>query len=173
MRLSYRRVSFSNDELALLKEPAGILIRDNEIEKDKILYHITRPIISIGDATTDRLGMLGIIPDIQIVDGKERRGIREPAGVYYNTELRCNNPAGTITSDAIKVFNNALRAEKPVRIIVDGEEDLLALVALAYAPLNSTILYGQPLQGLVIVKVDIFNKNKFKDLIDKIIKLGE
>ena len=39
-------------------------------------------------------------------------------------------------------------------IVVDGEEDLLALPAIALAPLTSVILYGQPDEGLVIVKVD-------------------
>lgn len=173
MQLSYKRVYFSKEELELLKEPAGILIKDNEIDKEKVLYYINKPIISIGDATTDKLIMLSIIPDIQIVDGKERRSIREPAGMYYNTELRCNNPPSSITYDAIKTFKDALIAKKPVRIIVDGEEDLLALVALVYAPLNSTILYGQPFQGLVILTVNIYNRNKFKNLMDKIIKLED
>jgi uncharacterized protein (UPF0218 family) len=37
-------------------------------------------------------------------------------------------------------------------IIVDGEEDLLALIAISYAPDNSYIVYGQPLEGMVVVK---------------------
>jgi len=35
---------------------------------------------------------------------------------------------------------------------VDGEEDLLTLVAVLHAPENSFIVYGQPREGVVIVK---------------------
>jgi hypothetical protein len=158
----------SNDELEALKKPAGLLIKDNEID-EKIKDHLTNLIISIGDATTDRLLSMNIIPDIQIVDGKERRYTREPAGKYYITQLRCKNPAGSITIDAIKIFKEALDAKKPVRILVEGEEDLFGLIALAYAPKDATILYGQPLEGIVIMKIKI--RDRFKNMVDKIITL--
>ena len=38
-------------------------------------------------------------------------------------------------------------------ILVDGEEDLLALPAIFLAPINSLVLYGQPNQGFVLVKI--------------------
>jgi uncharacterized protein (UPF0218 family) len=36
-------------------------------------------------------------------------------------------------------------------ILVEGEEDLLALPSIVESPDNSLVLYGQPSQGLVVV----------------------
>jgi uncharacterized protein (UPF0218 family) len=43
---------------------------------------------------------------------------------------------------------------------VEGEEDLLTLVAMAVAPLGSFVIYGQPGEGLVVVEVDDAAKNR-------------
>jgi hypothetical protein len=37
--------------------------------------------------------------------------------------------------------------------MIDGEEDLLALVAVLYAPEKSLVVYGQPNEGMVVVEV--------------------
>ncbi len=162
----------SSEELESLKKPLGVLIRDDEISKERLNEYIDEGlIISIGDATTDRLISLDIIPSIQIVDGRERRISRKPAGKYHSTEVRCKNPAGSITYDAVNAFKIALDANKPVRILVDGEEDLFGLIALSFAPINATIFYGQPLEGIVVLKVADNIKDRFKSLIDRIVSL--
>ena len=51
------------------------------------------------------------------------------------------------------LLKEALRQKQRVKIVVDGEEDLLALVALLHAPLNALVVYGQPYEGIVAVKV--------------------
>jgi uncharacterized protein (UPF0218 family) len=38
--------------------------------------------------------------------------------------------------------------------MVTGEEDLITLPLVAYAPIGSIILYGQPSQGIVVVRVE-------------------
>lgn len=38
-------------------------------------------------------------------------------------------------------------------LLVDGEEDLLALPAIVHAPIGGVVYYGQPQQGLVEVMV--------------------
>ncbi len=161
---------FSSEELSILKRPMGILINDSDIGVHTLQCHLSKVsmIVSVGDASTDRLINLGIIPHIQVVDGKERRVNRGYAGDYYVSELRCTNPASNITYEAISTFKEALNAKKPVRILVDGEEDLIALVALAYSPDNTAIVYGQPLEGIVVVIVNEETKNKYKSLISKI-----
>ena len=40
-----------------------------------------------------------------------------------------------------------------MHLVVDGEEDLLVLVAVAFAPLGGLVVYGQPGEGLVVVRV--------------------
>jgi uncharacterized protein (UPF0218 family) len=163
-------MQLSSEELSILKRPMGVLINDSDINLHTLKYHLNNAlmIVSVGDASTDRLINLGIVPHIQIVDGRERRISRRYAGDHYVSELRCTNPAGNITYEAISTFKEALSAKKPVRILVDGEEDLMALVALAYSQDNTAIVYGQPLEGIVIVTVNDETKNKYKDLISKI-----
>jgi uncharacterized protein (UPF0218 family) len=54
----------------------------------------------------------------------------------------------------------------PIRISVNGEEDLLVLPVCVYAPENSVVLYGQPNEGLVIVKITPQIRNKTQTLLD-------
>ncbi|MEM2919607.1 MAG: DUF359 domain-containing protein, partial [Candidatus Nitrosocaldus sp.] len=57
---------------------------------------------------------------------------------------------------------------KPVRVYVDGEEDLLGLVVLRLVQDGSIILYGQPLEGMVLLKVDEESKRRLKHLLSKL-----
>ncbi|GBC74514.1 hypothetical protein HRbin05_00556 [archaeon HR05] len=164
------QVSFSSDELSILKRPLGLLIEDSRVSRD-ILEHLlkdARLVISVGDATTERLIALGFVPDIQIVDGRERRGLRAEIKHMHKSEVRCRNPAGTVSKDAIDAIRKALTLDKPVRVYVDGEEDLLGLVVLKLAPDGSTILYGQPLEGIVLLRVDEEIKSRLKHLLSKL-----
>ncbi|MEM3002134.1 MAG: GTP-dependent dephospho-CoA kinase family protein [Candidatus Nitrosocaldus sp.] len=164
------QVSFSSDELNALKRPLGLLIEDSKVSRD-ILDHLlkdARMVISVGDATTERLIALGFVPDIQIVDGRERRYAREEVKHMHRSEVRCRNPAGTISKDAIDAISKALTLDKPVRVYVDGEEDLLGLVVLRLVQDGSIILYGQPLEGMVLLKVDEESKRRLKHLLSKL-----
>ena len=162
-------MQFSSDELQLLKKPVGILLKNSQVNLDFLSRYLKDElVISVGDATTDKLLELGIVPAIQIVDGKERRVERDFPLENYAKVTKCSNPAGTISMAAVKAFKEALISEKPVRIIVDGEEDLIGAVVLAFAPDNSIMFYGQPFEGLVIVTVDKEARSKLKEVINKI-----
>ncbi|MCG3779568.1 MAG: hypothetical protein JW390_20152 [Nitrosopumilus sp.] len=54
----------------------------------------------------------------------------------------------------------------PVRLIVNGEEDLLVLPVCIHAPENSVVLYGQPNKGLVLVQINTEIRNKAQSLLD-------
>ena len=56
--------------------------------------------------------------------------------------------------------------ESPIRILVTGEEDLLVLPVCIHAPENSVVMYGQPNEGLVIVKINSEIRNKAQSLLD-------
>jgi uncharacterized protein (UPF0218 family) len=45
---------------------------------------------------------------------------------------------------------------------------MLALAVFALAPLDSVVFYGQPLEGLVSVKIDTKIKNKSRNLLNSI-----
>jgi len=146
----------SNDLRDQLKTPLGNLIRDNDPNKENIIKKNSTEsiIITVGDRTTENLLQLGIKPQIQIVDGLEKRSKRVvPTDDKTNTKLFCKNPPGEITTESMKVIQEAFSTEPPVRILVDGEEDLLVIPVCIYAPENSIVMYGQPNEGLVIVTV--------------------
>lgn len=157
-------------DLERLKKPFGKLIADVDISEKRVRASIAsaRKVIAVGDATTERLSSFKIIPDIAVVDGLERRSKRDfPAG-YQAKEMRCANPSGTISRDAIKALRTAIRTEHPVRVIVDGEEDLLALPLFFLAPVSSIVLYGQPLEGMVVVRITAQKKREAKELLEKL-----
>jgi len=88
---------------------------------------------------------------------------------YGRTHLTIKNPPGTITDelwDAIKkVYQNP--QDQPVRIEVDGEEDLASLAAIYLAPRGVTVIYGLPNKGVVVVKATEAHKQKVKEVLDK------
>jgi len=154
----------------LLKRPFGTLVVEKEITKRKIMSMLegVRKIITVGDATTDRLLSFGITPDIAVTDGVERRALRDHPTDYQAIEMLCTNPAGIISDKAIEVLQKALEATSPIRVKVQGEEDLLALPLFAMAPKGSVVLYGQPLEGIVLVNITEEKQNQAKELMNKI-----
>ena len=153
---------------ASLKRPFGVLLKDADATKENIQKNIptNSVIISVGDATTEKLIKYGIIPSLQIVDGLEKRIKRESSVTSVKTSLSCSNPAAEITSDSIDSIKKAFQSPKPVRITVIGEEDLLVLPVCVFAPENSVVLYGQPNEGLVIVKINPQIRNKAQSIMD-------
>jgi hypothetical protein len=91
--------------------------------------------------------------------GKNRREV---------SHMHCSNNPGSISGRAIAVIKDALKGPFPIRIFVCGEEDLLALPLFVMAPDRSVIIYGQPLRGMVIVKINEDIRRTAKDLIYKI-----
>ena len=139
-----------------LKNPLGNLISDNDPNKENIIKKISAEsvIITVGDRTTENMLQLGLKPQVQIIDGLEKRSQRiVPTNDTVNTNLSCKNPPGEITEESIQVIQKAFSCESPVRITVDGEEDLLVIPVCIHAPENSIVMYGQPNEGLVIVQI--------------------
>ncbi|MGA9150098.1 MAG: GTP-dependent dephospho-CoA kinase family protein [Candidatus Nitrosopolaris sp.] len=168
---------FSPENLRILKEPFGLLLEDSNITKRSLYNSVNhaKSVVSVGDATTDRLISYGIVPRVCIVDGRERRAQRKTIGGESDLQdhilqLKCSNPAGTISKRAVQVLRDALKDSNtnPVRVIVDGEEDLLTLPILVLVPLGSVVLYGQPFKGIVIVNVDSKTRKTAKDLMESL-----
>lgn len=172
------RMFLSPENLRALKEPLGLLLEDKDVTRQKLDSFLknAKLIVSVGDATTDRLNRYGIVPRVCVVDGRERREQRKSIGgdsALQNQqvlELKCSNPAGTISRRAVEVLVDAVRYSNinPVRVIVHGEEDLLALPIFLLVPAGSVVLYGQPLKGIVIVEVDSTTRRTAKDLMDSL-----
>lgn len=154
----------------VLKRPFGTLVADQDIAKEKIstMLHGAKKIFTVGDATTARLVSFGITPHIAVVDGLERRSRRGHSINYHAKEMLCTNPAGTISREAVHVLEVALETPPPIIVKVNGEEDMLALPLFILAPKGSAVLYGQPLEGVVVVYITEEKQNQAKDLMNKI-----
>lgn len=151
----------------MLSKPLGLLYTASEIGSEKFVRELMEPpmVITVGDRVTETVGRAGRVPDVQVVDGLENRKARPPPDVHFVRLVKVKNPAGTITEDAINGLKDAFVGSKPVRVAVDGEEDLLAIPAIALAPLSAVLYYGQPGEGMVSVRVGSDTKARNRSIL--------
>ena len=81
-------------------------------------------------------------------------------------EVVVRNPPGEITEEAFDALKDALSSEERVVIRVEGEEDLLVLPAAMLAADGSMIVYGQPLVGLVVMRVTPEARHEVRELLE-------
>lgn len=151
-----------------LKIPLGVLLPESQVNKENIQNHLSENsyVITVGDRTTEKMIHFDLIPSLQIIDGLEKRQQREPPKLEGTTELNVDNPAAQITAQSIEIIKQSFTLKSPVRLLVNGEEDLLVIPVCIFAPEHSVVLYGQPNQGLVIVKITPEIRNKTQRLLE-------
>jgi GTP-dependent dephospho-CoA kinase len=143
-----------------LKNPVGNVIPDTKVTRDALEPFFRKEgfRISVGDRTTERLHELGFSPDLEIVDSLEKRKNR-PIPTLIDGEERkilvAKNPPGEVSADALEKISLCLKlissGSEKLRLEIRGEEDLLALPVIAFYPEGTTIFYGQPNVGMVVV----------------------
>lgn len=134
-------------------------------------------VLAVGDVVSLTLKLLKITPRVFVCDYQTQRGL--PAGrtaqgvnakglvsnesALYEMELgswgelafTVRNPAASITRQAWDAIRLGLEhPEGPVRVHVEGEEDLLGIPCFLEAPDGAVVLYGMPNKGVVVVTVD-------------------
>lgn len=119
----------------------------------KLVGQKTPKLISVGDVVSHNLHEHNLHPQLSIIDNKFLRDQVMPENEAAENSIHVKNPMGTITKEAVNAVKDALAKNEHVHIVVDGEEDLLVLIAVLYAPENSLVVYGQPHLGIVAVKV--------------------
>lgn len=151
-----------------LKTPLGILLPIGQDNKENIQKYLSDNsyIITVGDRTTEKMIDFDVIPSLQIIDGFEKRQKREFPKLGNASELIIDNPAAEITLQSIEIIKKAFEMTPPIRLTVNGEEDLLVLPVCIHAPENSVVLYGQPNKGLVLVEINTEIRNKAQTLLD-------
>ena len=151
-----------------LKIPLGILLPIGQDNKENIQKYLSDNsyIITVGDKTTEKMIDFDLIPSLQIIDGLEKRQKREFPKLGNASELTIDNPPAEITLQSIEIIKKAFTMNSPVRLTVNGEEDLLVLPVCIHAPENSVVLYGQPNQGLVLVQITTEIRNKAQTLLN-------
>ncbi|MGQ9552150.1 MAG: GTP-dependent dephospho-CoA kinase family protein, partial [Candidatus Bathycorpusculaceae bacterium] len=148
---------------AKLKKPIGMLIRGSFAETMTRLKYLLKKerapfVISVGDTVSKNLFENQMHPQLSVIDNKRMRRRIQPSRFAVERTIYVKNPQGTITEEAIAAIKEALNGDQKVQIVVDGEEDLLTLVAILYAPENSFVVYGQPFEGIVVVKATLEKK---------------
>lgn len=141
------------------KKPFGKLIEGTADETMAVLKNMIRTekppiIISVGDVVSRNLHAFGMQPQLSVIDNISLRSQKEQAPISHGEKIiAIRNPQGAITEEAIETIKAALIGKEHIHVVVDGEEDLLVITAVQYAPLNAFVVYGQPHIGIVVVKV--------------------
>lgn len=161
------------DYAGLLKAPFGILIKEKEVDEIKINQFVKRAhkIITVGDTTTDRLVGFGHIPDLSVIDNKEKRVIKSKTTEFQvDKKIYCENKPGEINPDVISLIREITSAEfyDKIQVVVKGEEDLVALPLFMYSPDKWAVFYGQPNEGLVVVEINDTVREKARLVFNKV-----
>ncbi|HZY94672.1 MAG TPA: GTP-dependent dephospho-CoA kinase family protein [Candidatus Bathyarchaeia archaeon] len=160
--------------MPILKQPLGQLVLGKATETMVQLANIvrqTRPakITAVGDIVSREMLEAGIPVNLRIVDQKTMRESVSTQPRPSNHTYRARNPAGGITEEATKIIREAMKHDEAL-IVIDGEEDLLAIPAVLESPDHALVVYGQPLQGVVVVATTAIVKARVKALLNRMVK---
>ena len=159
-----------------LKQPLGRLVAGTPAECNRALRQVktsekSQILILVGDTISRNAIQSGITPDVIVVDNREMRG--EAAEFDYGKQrvYRAINEPATINLLAWQAVAEAIEKGDGM-VLVDGEEDLLTLVAILVAPIGATVAYGQPETGIVIVQISAAKKNEIQAFVNEMKKTG-
>jgi GTP-dependent dephospho-CoA kinase len=150
------------------KDPLGPI----ETDAERLVGDVVGPLIAVGDVVTYHFERIGHTPDVAVVDGLTERDAvdSEVARTLEASDARpreAMNPAATLSESMLRTLREALEAAEPTVIDVDGEEDLVALPAIAIAPEGASVVYGQPGEGMVHVRVEEEVRERARDLLKR------
>lgn len=156
-----------------LKTPFGKLYKgQGEACLSKVVKSLGKPprIIAIGDMTTYYLIKAGIVPDMCLVDDITMRlpvdhAVKRGTAHESFKDLAVKNPPGVVTGELMDMIRDNMDSPVPVRIFVDGEEDLAVIPACLYAPIGSVVIYGQPNEGVVAVVVTVEKRKETEAIV--------
>jgi len=156
---------------AMLSRPFGDLVPGANVDLSTILQSVLaneKPskLILVGDHVSRQATSAGIMPDVMIIDNLEKRQRAETYAFPHNRVVTARNQAGKIEHEARLAVGRAVRGEADL-VVIEGEEDLLAIIAIIDAPLGSLVVYGQPNEGVVLVRVTEANKLKAEGIIQQ------
>ncbi|HDD25464.1 MAG TPA: DUF359 domain-containing protein [Acidilobales archaeon] len=140
----------------VIAKPHGLVIIDRHEFVASVLHkfiHKGYEVIAVGDVVTSTCVKHRIKLKLGIVDFKTLRKEAvllklNELSTYFDKILTIVNPAGYLSKEASLRLKELLEDTKSYLVIVDGEEDLLIMPALLYAPNNSLVIYGIPSLGV-------------------------
>ena len=158
-------------DLLRLKEPFGRLLPGTPARTMSQLNQIisqTRPrrVIAVGDVVSRETLVAGIAVNLRIIDHISMRKPTAAFNLKVKKTYRIENPPGVIALHAWETIKQATKEDEAL-IVVEGEEDLLALPCIVESPDNSLVLYGQPSRGLVVVDTNPEVKNEASLILER------
>lgn len=162
-----KTVVISPKQRLKLKKPLGKLYKNDQ--KHQLIPVLKRSVnIAIGDATcsfchNEKIPVRSFIFDQYEQRKKLENSIR--SHLISTDVIETENKKGSIAKNIYSTIIKAYQKHQHLQII--GEEDLLVIPAILALPLGTIIIYGQPNQGLVLVKISIKAKNNIKGIITR------
>lgn len=159
-----------------LASPKGELLRGTAKENAPKLIALFKKkqvgiIVAIGDVVSEALVKHGFEPQIVVTDGQTKRvSIGYDLAFPGYEVVKVKSPPAVISEEAWREIRNICRTLTPetrVHLVVEGEEDLLALPFVLELPLNSAVIYGQPNEGAVVITVTQSKKFLIENLMKK------
>lgn len=158
-----------------LRYPLGTVVAGTDATRDETAAETVRKvqamkaphIITVGDIVYESLGKAGLKPDVAIIDNRNNRKELHTSDHRASAKM---NKAGTLMPGAIAMVKKAFRelgSSRNITITIRGEEDLLALPAILFAPLDTLVIYGQYQKGIVIVKVTEEIKEAVRGMVEQ------
>lgn len=141
------------------------------VDEDTILDEIEGRdfVVTVGDIVTLTLLQLGRVPDLSIVDYKTQReddtAIKQELSGFKQPEVTVKNPQGELTEELWLAIQDGYANPRSLRIVVEGEEDLASLACIALAPYGTTVIYGIPNRGPMVLHVDQALKRRVEELL--------
>jgi len=112
------------------------------------------PVACIGDVVSRYCARTDVEHLVLVVDGKTRRSqqVEGVDGEGFRV-VGITNPRGSLSFEAYEAMCRVLREQGRWLVTVEGEEDMVALAALACTPAGGTVVYGVPGVGATIIRV--------------------
>ena len=178
---------------ALRKElavPFGPILNTEQLGQTLTDAH---DLVLVGDVVSLTIKELGLTPRLFVCDYQTQRGQADrmfevELGSWGRLAFKVRNPAGQVTREAWDAIRLGMGygahedgdvdeqgddaggpsgIDGPVRIFVEGEEDLLGLPCFLEAPLGAKVLYGMPGRGVVVVDVTPAIQDKVRALLGR------
>lgn len=148
------------------KDPLGPVFTDT----DDLLDGAGSPLIAVGDVVTHHLTRAGAPPAVAVVDGiSEREQVADEIvagrpGLDVTVHVASDPATVSVALLDALVDAIAVASDRTTLVVVDGEEDLATIPAVLVAPIDATVVYGQPGEGMVRVNVTSAVKERVTSL---------
>jgi hypothetical protein len=146
-----------------MREEAGRILQTEELPA---ALSDSKLVASVGDVCTAALLGLGIVPKLAIIDGQTKRGAwgapMDGAGFKV---VGVKNPPETITRGLWAAIAEAYASSGSTLIVVEGEEDLASLACIHLAPEGTTVIYGVPDRGAIVIPVGAAIRSRTREVL--------